>query len=96
MPFFVNQESDFNAGRARGVGISLLLAGLVMVCARVCSAGGYGTIARFGPLRDEFMSGTLIAGAIVLGVVIIVAMAVAVAVRPDDPRRRDSQGPPSF
>jgi hypothetical protein len=34
------------------------------------------------------MSGTLIAGAIVLGVVIMVVMAVAVAVRPDDQRRR--------
>jgi len=33
------------------------------------------------------MSGTLIAGAIVLGVVIMVAMAVAVAVRPNDHKR---------
>ena len=40
------------------------------------------------------MSGTLIAGAIVLGVVIMVAMAVAVAVRPDDHHRHDdSEGP---
>jgi hypothetical protein len=43
------------------------------------------------------MSGTLIAGSIVLGVVIMVAMAVAVAVRPDDHRHHngDSQ-PPEF
>jgi hypothetical protein len=34
------------------------------------------------------MSGTLIAGAIVLGVVIMVVMAVAVAVRPEDHSRR--------
>jgi len=33
------------------------------------------------------MSGTLIAGAIVLGVVVMVSMAVAVAVRPADRRR---------
>lgn len=50
----------------------------------------------FRPSEGRIMSGTLIAGAIVLGVVIMVAMAVAVAVRPDDPRRHDSQGPPSF
>jgi hypothetical protein len=33
------------------------------------------------------MSGTLIAGAIVLGVVVMVSMAVAVAVRPADHKR---------
>jgi hypothetical protein len=41
------------------------------------------------------MSGTLIAGAIVLGVVIIVALAVAVAVRPADNRPHKSDGPPT-
>lgn len=38
------------------------------------------------------MSGTLIAASIVLGVVVMVAMAVAVAVRPDDPTRRHHDG----
>ncbi len=34
------------------------------------------------------MSGTIIAAAIILGVVVMVAMAVAVAVRPDDSAAR--------
>ncbi len=41
------------------------------------------------------MSGTLIAAAIVVGVGIMVALSVAVAVRPADRRRHDSEGPPS-
>ncbi|MES1213257.1 MAG: hypothetical protein ABUL64_01600 [Singulisphaera sp.] len=41
------------------------------------------------------MSGTLIAGAIILGVGIMVALSVAVAVRPADHRRRHDEGPPS-
>ena len=39
------------------------------------------------------MSGTLIAGAIVLGVVIMVAMSVSVAVRPDDHEHHDGDMP---
>ncbi len=41
------------------------------------------------------MSGTLIAGAIVLGVVIMVALSVAVAVRPADRRPQNNDGPPT-
>jgi hypothetical protein len=41
------------------------------------------------------LSGTLIAAAIVFGVGIMVALSVAVAVRPADRRPRDGEGPPS-
>ncbi len=41
------------------------------------------------------MSGTLISGAIVLGVVIMVALSVAVAVRPADRHPQNNDGPPS-